>query len=294
MVRELEKIWDPRFIHDSYASRKGKGIHVAVDRLQGFMQKVTRSGKRAGFFLQLDVRSFFMSIDKRILFSLFDRDPKTSELLRALLSILIFHDSTTDYHFKGDRKLLYGIPPHKSLFKVGPNKGLPIGNLTSRFFANVYLNELDQFVKHGLRCRFYLRYVDDFILLSESEKVLLQWREEISGFLHERLALSLKGGDRVRRVSEGADFLGYITRPGYRLVRRRVGEQPEVCAGQDPEPDGCGNRWKHDAFGDRMFRVAAGRCSHSGNEIGSICESGVLPRQGALMHGNTRTEARHL
>ena len=222
VVREMEKIWDPRFIHDSYASRKGKGIHGAVDRLQGFMRKVTRNEKKAGFFLQLDVRSFFMSIDKRILFSIFDQDPKTSEVLRGLLSTLIFHDPTTDYHFKGNRKLLYAIPPHKTLFKVGPHKGLPIGNLTSQFFANVYLNELDQFVKHQLRCRFYLRYVDDFILLSESRAELKEWRERISRFLDDRLALRLKEGDRIRRVSEGADFLGYITRPGYRLVRKRV------------------------------------------------------------------------
>ena len=222
VVRELEKFWDPRFIHDSYASRKGKGIHSAVERLQEFMRKVTRSGKRAGYFLQLDIRSFFMSVDKRILFGLFEKDRKTSELLKALLEILIFHDPTKDYHFKGNRKLLYCIPPHKTLFKVGPYKGLPIGNLTSQFFANVYLNELDRFVKHELRCRFYLRYVDDFVLLSENPETLRQWREKISIFLHERLVLILKPGDRVRRVSEGADFLGYVTRPGYRLVRKRV------------------------------------------------------------------------
>ncbi len=222
VVRELEKIWEPRFIYDSYASRKGKGIHSAVDRLQGFMRKVTRNGKRAGFFLQLDIRSFFMSIDKRILFSLFDRDRKTSDVLRWVLSVLIFHDPTTNYCFKGNGRLLDAIPPHKTLFKTGLYKGLPIGNLTSQFFANVYLNELDQFVKHELKCRFYLRYVDDFILLAESEDQLLKWRQALSGFLEDHLALRLRGGDRVRRVSDGADFLGYVTRPGYRLVRKRV------------------------------------------------------------------------
>jgi retron-type reverse transcriptase len=222
VVRELEKTWDPRFIYDSYASRKGKGIHAAVDRLQGFMQKATRSGKRAGYFLQLDIRSFFMSIDKRILYGLFESDPKTSSVLRWLLGVLIFHDPTTDYYFKGDRGLLNRIPSHKSLFGVGPDKGLPIGNLTSQFFANVYLNELDQFVKHELRCRFYLRYVDDFILLSEDPNVLPAWRDRIADFLNDQLALRLKELGKVRRVSEGADFLGYITRPNYRLVRRRV------------------------------------------------------------------------
>jgi len=256
VVRELEKIWDPRFIHDSHASRKGKGIHGAVDRLQGFMRKVTRSGKRTGFFLQLDIRSFFMSIDKRILFSLFDRDRKTSPVLRRLLSVLIFHDPTTDYHFKGKRKLLESIPPHKTLFKSGPCKGLPIGNLTSQFFAHVYLNELDQFVKHKLKCRFYLRYVDDFILLSESDAQLLSWREAISRFLEERLALRLRGGDRVRRVTEGADFLGYVTRPNYRLVRNRVVNNLKyvLARARDAMVDeSCGNT-AHEKIGSSKSR----------------------------------------
>ncbi|MBN1277276.1 MAG: hypothetical protein JXA35_07260 [Deltaproteobacteria bacterium] len=222
LVRELEKIWEPRFIYDSYASRKGKGIHSAVDRLQGFMRKVTRNGKRAGYFIQLDIRSFFMSIDKKILFEIFDADPRTPKVLRELLSVIIFHDPTGNYYFKGDIDVLERIPPHKSLFHVGPDKGLPIGNLTSQFFSNIYLNELDQFVKHLLRCRFYLRYVDDFILISEDPEELVEFRDKISMFLENRLSLCVKADSSVKRVSDGADFLGYIIRPAYRLVRRRV------------------------------------------------------------------------
>ncbi len=162
LVRELEQYWEPRFIYDSYACRVGKGIHSGVERLQGFMLKATRNQKRAAFFLQLDIRSFFTSIDKHILFALF-RQRIESEVLLELLFKIVFHDCTENYVFKGDQRMLSRIPAQKSLFGSGGDKGLPIGNLTSQFFANVYLNELDQFVKHHLRCRFYLRYVDDFI-----------------------------------------------------------------------------------------------------------------------------------
>ncbi len=220
-VRELEKYWEPRFIHDSYAGRKGKGTHGAVKRLQQFMGRVTKSRKQPGYFLQLDIRSFFMSIDKQILYAILKRHTE-SEALRSLLSVIIFHDCTQDYQFRGNRQYLEMIPPHKSLFKVGQDKGLPIGNLSSQFFANVYLNELDQYVKHVLRCRFYIRYVDDFILLSANPDELLRWQYQISCFLDEYLALEIKPGSTVKRVSDGADFLGYIVRPDYILARRRV------------------------------------------------------------------------
>ncbi|MDA3896746.1 MAG: reverse transcriptase domain-containing protein [Desulfobacteraceae bacterium] len=147
VVRELEKYWEPRFIFDSYACRKDKGIHAAVKRLQGFMLKATFSGKKTAYFLQLDIRSFFMSIDKYILFSIF-QDSGVPDVMGDLLQRIIFHDCTQNYYFRGDRRMMAQIPPHKSLFKVGADKGLPIGNLTSQFFANVYLNEL----LHRLLC----------------------------------------------------------------------------------------------------------------------------------------------
>jgi retron-type reverse transcriptase len=222
MVRELEKVWEPRFIHDSYASRKGKGIHGAVQRLQSFMRKAGKSGKQRAWFLQLDIRSFFMSIDKAVLFDMFKNDPKCPAEILNLLSIVIFHDPTSDYTFKGDPSMLKRVPAHKSLFGVGPAKGLPIGNLTSQFFSNVYLNELDQYVKHHLRCCHYLRYVDDFILVSAGQEELMCWQEKIAAFIADRLKLRLKEQNRPKPVSEGADFLGYIVRPGYILARRRV------------------------------------------------------------------------
>jgi hypothetical protein len=228
VVRELEKIYEPAFIFDSCASRPGKGIHFAVKRLQSFMMKTTKSCKIPGFYLQLDIRSFFMSIDKNILFNiiekkLYNKKMENADALLYLLHKIIFHDCSKNFLFRGDNvNDLNKIPPHKSLFKIPENKGLPIGNLTSQFFANVYLNELDQFVKTNLKCRFYIRYVDDFVLLSQSEQHLLYFKEKIEFFLKEKLSLEIKNPIKTGRVSEGIDFLGYITRPKYILVRRRI------------------------------------------------------------------------
>lgn len=221
IVRELEKIWEPCFIADSYACRQGKGTHKAVTRLQSFMLKASKSQKHRAWFMQLDIRSFFMSIDKRILFQLLQKKTDSPVLL-DLIARVVFHDPTQDYFFKGEHHLLEKIPPHKSLFKIPAGKGLPIGNLTSQFFANVYLNELDQFVKHTLHCRFYLRYVDDFIILADSEAQLVQWQQNIIDFLRQCLLLELKAEPILKPVSAGADFLGYIVRPDYILSRRRV------------------------------------------------------------------------
>jgi hypothetical protein len=114
------------------------------------------------------------------------------------------------------------VPAHKSLLRCEPGKGLPIGNLNSQFFANVYLNGLDQLVKHRLKCRHYIRYCDDFVLLSADRNELVAWRGRIEVYLREELALELNPRERLRPVSDGIDFLGYIVRRDYRLVRRRV------------------------------------------------------------------------
>ena len=191
------------------------------------MLKATRNQKRPAYFLQLDIRSFFMSIDKDILFQILEKnllqmEHQESNALLYLLYRIIFHDCVKDYIFKGNPAMLDRVPAHKTLFKIESGKGLPIGNLTSQFFANVYLNELDQFVKHILKCRFYIRYVDDFILISSNKEQLDEWKTQIDTFLAERLTLELKKSEAIKRVSEGANFLGYIVRPNYILSRKRV------------------------------------------------------------------------
>lgn len=222
LVGHLEPIFERRFIHDSYACRQDKGVHAGVTRLRGFVNQVTANGTQRSWYLKEDVAGFFMNIDKEVLYQLVCRAVQRADV-QWLARTLIFHDCTEDYHFKGKRGLLQHIPPHKTLFKVPPGKGLPIGNLTSQFFANVYLNELDHFVKRTLRCRYYVRYCDDFILLGTSLELLTSWREAISIFLRDTLQLELNHSQhRLRPVADGIDFLGYIVRRRYVLVRRRV------------------------------------------------------------------------
>jgi RNA-directed DNA polymerase len=233
LVPRLEALYEPLFIHDLYSNRKGKGIHGAVDRLGYFMRSLSANGQRPAYYLQLDVGNFFNSIDRPILWLLLQRRlrkaarsgrlaPLEHEQLHWLSHRLLRHDPAANVLLRGRPESFAQVPAHKRLLAAPPHKGLPIGNLTSQFFANVYLNELDQFVKHELKCRHYLRYVDDMVLLHENPDQLCRWEEEIEQFLAQRLQLSLKQRGILKPVGDGADFLGYIVRPHYRLVRRRV------------------------------------------------------------------------
>jgi hypothetical protein len=124
---------------------------------------------------------------------------------------------------KGRRELFKELPPQKSLFYVHPNKGLPIGNLTSQFFANVYLDCLDQFIKRELKVNFYFRYVDDFVLLSQNLNEIKRWRNQISHFLRKKLGLKLHPQkDKYGSVYQGVNFVGYIIKPNYILSHKRV------------------------------------------------------------------------
>ena len=222
LVGTLEPKWERRFIHDSYACRPGKGTHRAVDRLRSFTRKATANGAREAWYLQLDVRGFFTSIDRAVLFErLVARE--TDPAVRWLAETLVFHDPVANCVLRGARREQFeALPSHKTLFKAPPGRGLPIGNLTSQFFANVYLDALDQFVKHELRARFYVRYCDDLVLVCEDRARLEECARRIEQFLRDELYLELNEKRRLRPVSDGIDFLGYIVRPDYLLVRRRV------------------------------------------------------------------------
>ncbi len=198
LVSQQERIFEPRFIHDSYACRRGKGTLAASDRLGAQLRKVSANGRRRAWALQLDVASFFPSVDKSVLFELLCRPVRDPEL-RWLTRVVLFHDPTTDYRFRSLRRDApppgqpgYPVAREKSLFGKGNRQGLPIGNLTSQFWGNVYLDALDQYVKRTLRCRHYLRYVDDTVLLSESREELVAWRAAIAAFLDQRLQLCLR------------------------------------------------------------------------------------------------------
>ena len=240
LVNELEPLYEKRFIYDVYNNRKGKGIHGAVKRAKSFMNSVGRDG----YYLQLDIKGFFYNLDKNILFMQMFNDinflevrlkPRQyaglkSHLLEEmnkkeivyLLNKIIYHDPTRNYSFKGNKKALEKLPEHKTLFKIPKHRGLPIGNLTSQFFANVYLNKFDHFVKRVLKVKHYIRYVDDMVLFHKSKERLQECKQEIENYLKENLALTLRADTKLKKLNQGLDFLGCIIRPNYTLVRKRV------------------------------------------------------------------------
>ncbi len=229
LVSHLEPHFEKRFIYSSFACRKNKGLLTAITCLKKAIRSVTGNYSKKAFYGQFDVRSFFTSIDKNILKEIIISEienhfPKhRKDDLIWLTEIILNHNPTDNFFFKGDRSLLKQIPPHKTLFKAGKDKGLPIGNLTSQFFANVYLNELDQYVKRELKIKHYIRYVDDFVVISNDMNKIKQWRKKINTFLQKNLQLILHPNkDKYNSVYSGIDFIGYIVKPKYTLARKRV------------------------------------------------------------------------
>ncbi|MBU4480669.1 reverse transcriptase/maturase family protein [Patescibacteria group bacterium] len=221
LVAYLEPIFEPKFIFHSYACRCEKGAHKAIRYLQ-IANRKSLIANRSLYYLQTDIYSFFVSIDKQILFNILKRYCHNTDIL-WLVEKIIFQNPTDNFIIHGDKTLFQKIPPHKSLFCAPAGKGLPIGNLTSQFFANVYLNELDQFVKHTLKCRYYFRYMDDLLLLHSSPNQLVIWKNEIDQFVKNNLALKLHPKKQIiQPVKNGINFLGYITKPNYSLSRKRV------------------------------------------------------------------------
>jgi RNA-directed DNA polymerase len=229
LVSHQERLFEPMFIHDSYACRTGKGTLAASDRLMSFLRQVTANGRRPAWALKLDVASFFPSIHKATLYEMLMRHIRHPEL-RWLTHTLVWHDPTTHYCFRsrvsgipGPDSPHYPVPAHKSLFGKHNECGLPIGNLTSQFWGNVYLDPLDHVVKRTLKCRYYLRYVDDMVLLAPEREPLLQWCAAIAQFLRERLQLSLRPEMLAPfPVRHGIDFVGWTTWWNRRLPRRRT------------------------------------------------------------------------
>ena len=190
--------------------------------MKRYIRKVNQDNRRPAYYLQVDIRSFFVSLKKDILFELIKRHTKNPEIL-WLTKTIIFHNPTRNYYRKCQATLFDLIPDHKSLFKVSPDQGLPIGNLTSQFFANVYLDKLDQFVKHKLKAKYYLRYVDDLVLLSQNKKQLKIWHDEIDKFLQEKLKLKLHPKKQIlQTVGKGINFVGFVVKLDYTLMRRRI------------------------------------------------------------------------
>lgn len=222
LYNALSPQWEKIFIHHSYACRPGKGTHNAATALQKMVRQITCNSTRRAFYVKLDIHNFFMSIDKSILLEMLLKKCRHPDL-RWLLQVVVLHDPVQKFLFHDREGLRFKIAPHKSLFHTKAGCGLPIGNLTSQFFANVYLNALDQFIKHELKIRYYMRYVDDVVLLHENARYLQAQIPVIANFIGDRLRLELnKKATKNGRISAGVDFVGFIVRPTYILVRRRT------------------------------------------------------------------------
>jgi retron-type reverse transcriptase len=196
IYRVLYPFFDTTFVTDSYSCRIGKGTHKALERFDIFCHKVGRNNTRTVWVLKCDIRKFFASIDHTVLFEILSKYIVDSEVMDLLWEIIESFSSTRD-----------GI-------------GLPLGNLTSQLFVNIYMNEFDQFVKHVLKEKYYIRYADDFVILSESKIWLERLLPKIRTFLGERLRLDLHPRKvSIKTLASGIDFLGWVMFSDHKVLR---------------------------------------------------------------------------
>ena len=195
VFRVLYPIFDPLFIHDSYSCRWGKGTHAGVQQLEQCLCKASRNYTQPYYALKCDVKKFFDSIPHSILLAFIQKHVDDLETVALIRQVVLSFQKT-------------------------PGCGLPLGNVTSQLFANIYLNELDQFVKHRLKIRYYLRYCDDFIILNNEPSTFTTLIPTIRSFLLDSLQLTLHPKKiSIRKTSTGIDFLGYVVLPHYKVVR---------------------------------------------------------------------------
>jgi len=195
VCRVLYPFFDRLFIADSYSCRKDKGIHKALDRFRSFTRKASRNNTRTVWVLKCDVRKFFASINQDILISILNEYIPDRDILGLLEGII-------------------------RSFHTEHGKGLPLGNLTSQLLVNVYMNEFDQFMKHRVQAKYYIRYADDFVIFSDDKSGLETMLSEIRVFLDSRLGLTLHPDKvSITTVASGVDFLGWVHFPDHRVLR---------------------------------------------------------------------------
>jgi len=210
------------FIADSCACIPGRGTLYAATRLESKIRSITQNWSKPAHYLKCDLANFFVAIDKSILYRLIVKrvhEPYWQQLAATLL----FHDPRENFELRGDACKSNLVPPHKRLINQPTNNGLPIGNLSSQFFANIYLDELDQYIKHQIGARHYIRYVDDFILLHQSSQWLNAALKQIEAFLPARLNANLNPKKTILQpIDRGVDFVGHVIKPWHRVTRKRT------------------------------------------------------------------------
>ena len=210
----LAPFYDKMFINDTFACREGKGSHAAADRLQYWMRKVDRKPE-TWYYLKLDISKYFYRVDHAVLERILARRIKDERLMGLLHKIINSEDQA------------FGLPAGYAPDEVCEDDwlydtGMPIGNLTSQLFANIYLNELDQYCKHVLHIQYYIRYMDDIIILHPDKRRLASWRDYISDFLEDVLHLSLNRKTAMRKCNKGIDFVGYRIWATHRRLKRKT------------------------------------------------------------------------
>ena len=198
IFRILYLIFDKQFIYDSYSCRLKKGTHKAVNRLKRFLQRLSKNNIKTTFILKCDIKKFFDSVNQNILLGLINKNIKNTDIIQLVKEII------------------------KS-FETEKEKGIPLGNITSQLFANIYLNELDKFIKHKLKIKYYIRYCDDFIILDTDKNYLIGIISVINDFLKDNLNLYIHSQKVfIRKYIQGIDFLGYVVLPHYRVLRTKT------------------------------------------------------------------------
>jgi len=196
LYKTLYDYFDSRFIYDSYSCRLNKGTHKALNRFKFFAGKVSRNHTKTCYVLKGDIRKFFASIDQEILLNILRRQIIDPEILWLIGQVLASFNSSQ------------------------PGVGLPLGNLTSQLFSNIYLNELDRYIKQELRIKYYIRYADDFVILSDNKNELEMITPLIKDFLSLKLKLELHPQKLfIKTYASGVDFLGWVHFPYYRQIR---------------------------------------------------------------------------
>lgn len=209
------------FIYDSYACIPTKGTHRAVDRAEQLCRSLTRDYVDKAYYLKLDIANYFVSIRKDILSTLIAKKVPEKDWM-GLADQILSHDPTENVYIKSDPKLLELIPPHKSLF-AAKGHGLPIGNLSSQFFANIYLNELDQFAKHRLKITHMVRYVDDIVIFDKDPQKLHSYIKPMDDYIRENLKIHFHPNKiEINTLENGFKMLGFVVRPRARYIRQET------------------------------------------------------------------------
>lgn len=243
VVSKLNPLFEKAFIHDSYACRVGKGTHFGIQRVDRFIRQCSVNYSQDCYVLKLDIKGFFMHINKQLLFSklhaFIEQHYQATDKLRVieLCYKIVFYEPTIHCIIKSKRSAWQDLPNDKSLFYSPPFSGLPIGNLTSQVFANFYMNSFDHFIKHDLGIRYYGRYVDDFIIVHEDKDYLKALIPVIKARLQDHLQLTLHPNKiYLQHYSKGVQFLGAIIKPHRIYIAKRTqGNFYEAIAKQNTQ-----------------------------------------------------------